>query len=133
MLCGNKTDECPNCNKFIRRAVFAYHYENNCTNLNEPEADARLTSGQTNTISTFQLNNASGLATKDKSYISTLTTNIPVYSMANGNTSQGSNLGTLSYYFYNLIRILFLKQHEQLFNVHIVINSAIWLTVIYMK
>lgn len=35
MICGNKTDQCPNCRKFIRRAVFAYHYENNCANLED--------------------------------------------------------------------------------------------------
>ena len=35
MLCGNKTEQCPRCKKFVRRAVFAYHYENNCANLNE--------------------------------------------------------------------------------------------------
>ncbi len=44
MLCGNKTDECPNCHKFIRRAVFAYHYENNCANLNETEPTKSNTS-----------------------------------------------------------------------------------------
>ncbi len=44
MLCGNKTDECPNCHKFIRRAVFAYHYENNCANLNETESTKSNTS-----------------------------------------------------------------------------------------
>ncbi|CAF0881390.1 unnamed protein product [Rotaria sp. Silwood1] len=37
MLCGNKTDKCPNCRKFIRRAIFAYHYENNCANLEETD------------------------------------------------------------------------------------------------
>lgn len=37
MLCGNKTDQCPKCGKYIRRAVFAYHYENNCANLDETE------------------------------------------------------------------------------------------------
>ena len=37
MLCGNKTDQCPNCRKYIRRAVFAYHYENDCANLDETE------------------------------------------------------------------------------------------------
>ncbi|CAF2410008.1 unnamed protein product [Rotaria sp. Silwood2] len=37
MLCGNKTDQCPNCSKFIRRAIFAYHYENNCANLEETD------------------------------------------------------------------------------------------------
>jgi hypothetical protein len=43
MLCGNKTDQCPNCQKFIRRAIFAYHYENNCANLDEPDAPAQPT------------------------------------------------------------------------------------------
>jgi hypothetical protein len=38
MMCGNKTDQCPNCHKFIRRAIFAYHYENNCGNMDEPDA-----------------------------------------------------------------------------------------------
>jgi hypothetical protein len=39
MMCGNKTDQCPNCEKYIRRAIFAYHYENNCANFEEPTAD----------------------------------------------------------------------------------------------
>ena len=39
MMCGNKTDECPNCGKFVRRAVFAYHYENNCANLDTSTRD----------------------------------------------------------------------------------------------
>jgi hypothetical protein len=30
MLCGNKTNECPNCHKLIRRSHFNYHRENNC-------------------------------------------------------------------------------------------------------
>ncbi len=38
MMCGNKTDQCPNCHKFIRRAIFAYHYENNCGNMDEHDA-----------------------------------------------------------------------------------------------
>jgi hypothetical protein len=37
MQCGNKTDQCPNCQKFIRRAIFADHYENGCANLDEPD------------------------------------------------------------------------------------------------
>ena len=39
MLCGNKTDECPNCKKYVRRAIFAYHYENNCANLDDAPVD----------------------------------------------------------------------------------------------
>jgi hypothetical protein len=37
ILCGNKTDACPKCKKYIRRAVFAYHYQNNCTNIDESD------------------------------------------------------------------------------------------------
>jgi hypothetical protein len=36
--CGTKTDQCPNCKRFIQRAFFAYHYENNCADINETEA-----------------------------------------------------------------------------------------------
>lgn len=39
MLCGNKTDQCPNCGKYIRRAIFVYHYENNCANPDAPITD----------------------------------------------------------------------------------------------
>ena len=35
LLCGTKTDQCPNCRRFVQRAVFAYHYENNCADINE--------------------------------------------------------------------------------------------------
>ncbi len=41
MQCGNKTDQCPNCEKYIRRAIFAYHYENNCANIVESPSDNR--------------------------------------------------------------------------------------------
>ncbi len=39
MMCGNKTDQCPNCRKYIRRAIFAYHYENNCANPDAPSTE----------------------------------------------------------------------------------------------
>ncbi len=39
MMCGNKTDQCPNCRKYVRRAIFAYHYENNCANPDAPTTD----------------------------------------------------------------------------------------------
>ncbi|CAF4542701.1 unnamed protein product [Rotaria sp. Silwood1] len=35
LVCGNKTDQCPKCRKFIRRAIFAYHYENECAYIDE--------------------------------------------------------------------------------------------------
>ncbi len=44
VLCGNKTDQCPTCRRFIRRAIFAYHFENNCANLDENTSNARQTS-----------------------------------------------------------------------------------------
>ena len=34
ITCGNKTDQCANCQQFIRRAFFNYHYENNCADVN---------------------------------------------------------------------------------------------------
>jgi hypothetical protein len=37
LLCGNKTDQCPNCYKLIRRSHFAYHYENNCAPIERVE------------------------------------------------------------------------------------------------
>lgn len=37
LLCGNKTDSCPNCRHLIRRSHFAYHYENNCAPIDEVE------------------------------------------------------------------------------------------------
>lgn len=33
--CASKTNQCPNCSKYIRRAIYNYHYENNCQDLNE--------------------------------------------------------------------------------------------------
>jgi hypothetical protein len=39
MMCGNKTDQCPNCEKYIRRAIFAYHYENGCANPDAVSTD----------------------------------------------------------------------------------------------
>ncbi|UJR17668.1 hypothetical protein I4U23_004564 [Adineta vaga] len=40
MQCGNKTDECPKCRKYIRRAIFVYHYENNCSNVDETDTSS---------------------------------------------------------------------------------------------
>jgi hypothetical protein len=37
LLCGNKTDQCPNCHQRIRRSHFAYHYENNCAPIDRVE------------------------------------------------------------------------------------------------
>ncbi len=31
-ICGSKTDQCPNCKKYILRSILAYHIDNNCTN-----------------------------------------------------------------------------------------------------
>jgi hypothetical protein len=29
-LCGNKTNKCPICEQYIRRAIYNYHLENYC-------------------------------------------------------------------------------------------------------
>ena len=39
-ICANKTDRCPNCQKFVRRAIFAYHYENNCANVDKSDDES---------------------------------------------------------------------------------------------
>ncbi len=31
-ICASKTEICPNCNKYIKRSIFAYHVENYCIN-----------------------------------------------------------------------------------------------------
>ena len=51
MTCGNKTDQCPNCAKYIRRAIFAYHYENNCANIEEsPNHDRKHNESQSSSM-----------------------------------------------------------------------------------
>jgi hypothetical protein len=56
MICGNKTDQCPNCKKYVRRALFAYHYENECADLDESESAGNAVANRTQTFSTFQPN-----------------------------------------------------------------------------
>ncbi len=36
-ICGNKTEYCPDCGQYIRRAILSYHLENNCLILNETD------------------------------------------------------------------------------------------------
>ncbi len=36
-LCGNKTNKCPKCSKYIRRAIYNYHLDNNCIDLSEDD------------------------------------------------------------------------------------------------
>jgi len=33
--CASKTNKCPNCSKYIRRAIYNYHLENNCKDSDE--------------------------------------------------------------------------------------------------
>jgi hypothetical protein len=35
LQCGNKTVKCSRCSKYILRAIYAYHFDNNCSNINE--------------------------------------------------------------------------------------------------
>ncbi len=59
MMCGNKTDQCPNCRRYIRRAIFAYHYENNCADLDELDGEVNAaTVKKPENLSTFQPNNS---------------------------------------------------------------------------
>lgn len=62
--CGNKTEVCPNCNGFVRRAIFIYHRDHHCNDPDEsfeqlsgpnPEAfiPTRITHSNTNDDSVF--------------------------------------------------------------------------------
>jgi hypothetical protein len=55
VLCGNKTDLCPTCRRFIRRAIYAYHFENNCANLDESTGSARSNSNSTGARQTSKM------------------------------------------------------------------------------
>ncbi|CAF1432655.1 unnamed protein product, partial [Adineta steineri] len=57
MMCGNKTDPCPRCNQFIRRAIFAYHYENNCAILDEITTRDKTYQTSQNSDQPYQFNN----------------------------------------------------------------------------
>lgn len=46
--CGNKTEQCPNCEKYVRRAIFAYHYENRCVQLEDDGAINQYTGSARN-------------------------------------------------------------------------------------
>ncbi len=102
MTCGNKTDQCPNCKKYVRRAIFAYQYENNCANLDEPETEVYAAANQSRLPSTFQPNNPppSSLrpsAANDKN-ITIKTVDLATFSKPQTvRTSQESNLGMLQF------------------------------------
>jgi hypothetical protein len=99
MLCGNKTDECPNCGKFIRRAIFAYHYENNCANLDESEGENRPTSRQTDAKSKYQSDNASqsssNSAADNNKHISIIKVDLATVPKPHIAASDPSNSGSL--------------------------------------
>ena len=60
-LCGNKTDRCPNCRLFIRRAVFAYHFENNCADLDEATGSVKSKANSADTRQTSRSQGTSGM------------------------------------------------------------------------
>jgi hypothetical protein len=39
LMCGNKTNQCPICQKYVRKAIFDYHCDNNCV---DPDKDNAL-------------------------------------------------------------------------------------------
>jgi len=110
ILCGNKTDECPNCHKFIRRAIFAYHYENNCANLDETETDDRSPPEQMKTISRSHSNNAtsssSEVTTGNNKQISIIKVDLTNNSNTNITTSKRLPSGRFYCDPFNLLRIL---------------------------
>ncbi|CAF0994158.1 unnamed protein product [Rotaria sp. Silwood1] len=38
--CGNKTNKCPICRKYVRRAIYTFHVDNNCVDLDEDDTNS---------------------------------------------------------------------------------------------
>ncbi len=51
MLCGSKTDQCPICQNYVRRAILAYHCEFNCAYPDTPNGLPIYASGLQDTSS----------------------------------------------------------------------------------
>jgi len=43
LQCGTKTEQCPNCEKFVQRSFFTYHYENNCAEVTKSQSFSSCT------------------------------------------------------------------------------------------
>ena len=39
--CANKTEQCPNCERYIPRSDFAFHYENGCAMLDDRKVPSK--------------------------------------------------------------------------------------------
>jgi hypothetical protein len=94
MMCGNKTDKCPNCRKYICRAIFAYHYENNCANLDAIENDVSHAINQSDPVSTFQHTKASTFSSRTGAS-STAESNLATPSTTGSSKSQPTSSDTL--------------------------------------
>ncbi|CAF1239750.1 unnamed protein product, partial [Rotaria sordida] len=97
LMCGNKTDQCPHCKKFIRRAVFAYHYENNCTDLDDTDNDTHSHANKPVVSPTFHPNNSLLSSTRSaagqEKKITIMTVNLRTPSDRETTTFQRSNSG----------------------------------------
>ncbi|CAF1456446.1 unnamed protein product [Adineta steineri] len=91
MMCGNKTDECPRCKKFIRRAVYAYHYENNCANLDNLDNDTNDTTIQPNASTTFQRTTSLESTNGHNKHITIVSVDINPYSTTSNVSSSQLN------------------------------------------
>ena len=102
MSCGNKTDQCPKCRRFVRRAIFAYHFENNCTDLDAFDGPADPVSDRSNASSSFQHDNrsqsSSRLAAGDNNYVPTIVNDVHMQSQTRPTVPYQSNSGRLIYY-----------------------------------
>ncbi|CAF3597389.1 unnamed protein product [Rotaria socialis] len=77
--CGNKTDQCPVCQKFVRRAVFTYHVYNNCIDLDEDYTSSKPSTREKNSSNR-----------PFKRYEKTIHTSLPAWTFR-GETQTGSN------------------------------------------
>ncbi|CAF4167036.1 unnamed protein product, partial [Adineta steineri] len=91
MMCGNKTDECPRCKKFIRRAVYAYHYENNCATLDNLDSDTNDTTTRPNASTTFQRTTSLESTNGHNKHITIMSVDINPYSTTSNVSSSQLN------------------------------------------
>jgi hypothetical protein len=99
MMCGNKTDQCPICRKFIRRAIFAYHYENNCADLDAIDNDVSAAATQLDAPAAFQGNvpshSSSRAAVGPDKQVTSMKVDLATHSKTQNDISHGSNSGRL--------------------------------------
>ncbi|CAF2841248.1 unnamed protein product [Rotaria sp. Silwood2] len=96
---GNKTDQCPNCKNIIRQPMFAYHCENNNTDVNAIDTDADSIVDNSVASSTLQSNHSSLFSTRlaagHEKHIMTMQVDLEMLPNKDSDSFQRSSSGRL--------------------------------------